>query len=189
MAEQRAKRTKNQRSEWSKFEQEEACRVREGKQQGHVRTHSGRLPLTLPAAMSTHSFSPDVRKLESLGQEGSKVAWSGFSRSLVLERGPPEFVDFRLVCVCFNGRNVRKALCGAKKPRGDEDNTYSGEINVKVSDFTKLVQNHLKWLAHSVCFLEKKARRVILCFSVQNDQVKKCETTGFEPGKSCPGFL
>ena len=27
-----------------------------------------------PAAMSTHSFSPDVRKLESLGQEGSKVA-------------------------------------------------------------------------------------------------------------------
>ena len=38
-------------------------------------------------------------------------------------------------------------------------------------------------------FLRKKARRKILCFSVQTDQVKKCETTGFEPGKSCPGFL
>ena len=38
------------------------------------------------------------------------------------------------------------------KTREDEDNTYGGEINVKVSDFTKLVQNHLKWLAHSVRF-------------------------------------
>ena len=26
-----------------------------------------------PAAMSTHSFSPVIRKLDSLGQEGSKV--------------------------------------------------------------------------------------------------------------------
>ena len=35
------------------------------------------------------------------------------------------------------------------KPRGDEDNTYHGEINARVSDFTKLVHNHLKWLPHS----------------------------------------
>ena len=63
-----------------------------------------------------------------------------------------QFADFCLFCVCFNGRSVGKALCGAKKPRGDEDNTYDGEINVKVSDFTKLVQNHLKWLSHSVLF-------------------------------------
>ena len=54
-----------------------------------------------------------------------------------------------------------------------------------MSDFTKLVQNHLKWLLHSVRFLEKMARRVILCVSVQNKmiRVKKCETAGLEPGK------
>ena len=28
-----------------------------------------------------------------------------------------------------------------------------------------------------------------LKFHSENDQVKKCEKTGFEPGKSCPGFL
>ena len=38
-------------------------------------------------------------------------------------------------------------------------------------------------------FLRKKARTVILNFSVQNDQGKKCETTGFEPGKFRPRFL
>ena len=80
------------------------------------RACSFRLSLPLPAAMSTHSFSLDVRKLESLGQEGSKVVWSSFSRSFVSEKGPPEFADFRLVYVCFNGRNVGKALCGAKNP-------------------------------------------------------------------------
>ena len=37
-------------------------------------------------------------------------------------------------------------------------------------------------------FLRQKARRVNLCFSVQNDQDKKCETLGFEQGKSCDGF-
>ena len=53
-------------------------------------------------------------------------------------------------CVCFNGKNVGKALCGAKKFSGDEDNTFGGEINVKVSDFTKLVEEHLEWLSDSV---------------------------------------
>ena len=38
-------------------------------------------------------------------------------------------------------------------------------------------------------FLRKKARRIILCFMYKMIRVKTCETTGFEPGKSCPGFL
>ena len=50
-------------------------------------------------AMSTHSFSMVIRKLDSLGHEGSKVAQSGYSHFLVLERGPPEFADFRLFCL------------------------------------------------------------------------------------------
>ena len=45
------------------------------------------------------------------------------------------------------------------KPRGVEDNTYNGEINVKVSDFTKLMENHLKWLSHSGSFLRKKKKQ------------------------------
>ena len=66
--------------------------------------------------MSTHSFFPVIPKLDSLGPEGSKVALGGCSRSLGLEKGLPEFADLRLFCVCFNGRNVGKALCGAKSP-------------------------------------------------------------------------
>ena len=73
------------------------------------------------------------------------------------------------------------------KPRGDKDNTYDGEINVKGSDFTKIVSLEVAFTLRS--FLRKKARRVILCFSIQNDQGKKCETTAFEPGKSGHGFL
>ena len=71
---------------------------------------------------------------------------------MVLENGPTEFAEFCLFCVCFNERNVGKSLFGAKNPHGDEDNTYDAEINVSVSDFSKLVQNHLKWLSQSVRF-------------------------------------
>ena len=49
-------------------------------------------------------------------QEGLKVTGSGCSRSLVLEKGLPEFANFRFFCVRFNGGNVGKALCGAKNP-------------------------------------------------------------------------
>ena len=81
----------------------------------------------------------------------------------------PTFVSF--VYVSMGGMSGKHSA--ELKRRGDEDNTGDGEINVKVSDFTKQVQNHLKWLSHSVRFWEKNARRVILCFSVQNDQGKK----------------
>ena len=70
-----------------------------------------------PRRWALTRFFPVIPKLDSLGQEGSKVAWSGCSRSLVLEKGLPEFADFHLFCVCFNERNVGKALCGAKNPR------------------------------------------------------------------------
>ena len=60
----------------------------------------------------------------------------------------PTFVSF--VHVSMEGMSGKHSA--ELKPRGDEDNTEDGEINVKVSDFTKLVQNHLKWLSHSVCF-------------------------------------
>ena len=52
----------------------------------------------------------------------------------------------------FQWEECRESTLRSYKPRGDEDNTEDGEINVKVSDFTKLVQNHLKWLSHSVRF-------------------------------------
>ena len=38
-------------------------------------------------------------------------------------------------------------------------------------------------------FLRTKARRVIYASLYKMIRVKKCETTRFEPGKSCPGFL
>ena len=114
MAEQRQennKRTKRKIEIWGR--RSLPCTMR---QTTRSRIQDGYL-CPCPAAMNTHSLSPVNRKLDSLGQEGSKVAWSGCSRSLVLEKGLPEFADFRLVCVCFNGRNVRKALCELKTPR------------------------------------------------------------------------
>ena len=122
--------------------------------------------------MSTHSFSPDVRKLESLGQEGSKVAWSGFSRSLVLEKGPPEFADFRLFYVCFNGRNVAgKHSAELKTPwrRGQHLRRWNQRQSER---FYQTSAESLEVACTLRSFLRKKARRVILCFSVQNDQVK-----------------
>ena len=60
----------------------------------------------------------------------------------------PTFVSF--VYVSMGGMSGKHSA--KLKPHGDEDNTYNGEINVKVSDFTKLVQNHLKCPSHSVRF-------------------------------------
>ena len=60
----------------------------------------------------------------------------------------PTFVSF--VYVSMGGMSGKHSA--ELKTRGDEDNTEDGEINVNVSDFTKLVQSHLKWLSHSVCF-------------------------------------
>ena len=74
----------------------------------------------------------------------------------------------------FQWDECRESTLRSYKPRGEEGSTYNGEINVKVSDFTKLVENHLKWLSHSVRFLrKKKSKKSILCFSVHNDQGKK----------------
>ena len=58
----------------------------------------------------------------------------------------PTFISF--VYVSMGGMSGKHSA--ELKPCGGEDNTYSGEINVKVSGFTKLVQNHLKRLLHSV---------------------------------------
>ena len=55
-----------------------------------------------------------------------------------------------------------------------------------MSDFTKLVQNSFHT---SFVFEKKKARRVIFASLYKMIRVKMCETTGFEAGKSCPGFL
>ena len=127
--------------------------------------------------MSTHSFSPVIRKLDSLGQEGSKVAWSGCSRSLVLEKGPPEFADFRLFLWMFQiWRNVKKALCGAKTPwRWGQHLRQWNQCQSERCTQTSAESLEVA-LPLSFVFLYKMIR------------VKKCETTGFEPGKSRPGF-
>ena len=114
---------------------------------------------------SPRTFANSVKVLGKKDRRSLEVAsavpwfWRKDRQSL------PTFVSFMYVSM---GGMLGKHSAELK-PHGDEDNTYGGEINVKVSDFTKLVQNHLKWLAHSVRFWEKKARRVILCFS---DHVK-----------------
>ena len=60
------------------------------------------------------------------------------------------FVSF--LYVLMRGMSAKHSSEIKLKPRGDEDNTYDGEINDKVSDYTKLVQNRLKCLSHFVRF-------------------------------------
>ena len=92
--------------------------------------------------------------LAVLGKENRRSLDVAVVVSLVLET--TRVSHFCLRCLCFNGRCVGKALRRAKKPRREEDNTY--EVKNRVSDFTKLVQNHLKWLSPSFfSFLSKKA--------------------------------
>ena len=101
----------------TKFQEEEACRVRLGKQQYPARglwTHSGRLSLT--AAMSTHSLSLVICNLESLGQEGSKVASSGCPFLGFGERPARVCRLSSLFCMFQWWGNVGKALCGTKNP-------------------------------------------------------------------------
>ena len=83
----------------------------------------------------------------------------------------------------FQREAVQKSTLRAKKPSGEEKNTYDGEINAKVSDSAKRMQNHLKWLSHNVCSFKIKHEEnfcVSLCKMIR---VKMCETTGFELGE------
>ena len=115
-----------------------------------------------PAAMSIHSLSPVIRKLDNLDQERSKVFGSGCSRSLVLEKGPPELEDFRLFCACFIENNVGKAFYVAKN-LAEMSQTNDGEINLKVSDFTKLVQKHLSSFPSPVVSEKKTSNFMLPC--------------------------
>ena len=125
-----------------------------------------------PATMSAHSFFPVISKLDSLGQEGSKVTWSGCSRSLVLEKGLPEFADFRLFVYVSMGGMSGKHSAELKTPRRWGQHLW--RWNQRQSErFYQTSAESLEVAFTLRLFLRKKARRVILCFSVQNDQGKK----------------
>ena len=155
--------------------------------------YSFRKAIFVPAAvMSTRSLYPVISKFYSLGQERSKVAGGGGSRSLVLEKGRPEFADFRLFCVCFIRRNVGKApwSAGLQTPR--RCGKHLRRWIQRQSERSYQTSSELLEVAFTLrSFLRKRARNwsVILCFSVRNDEDKKCKTTGFETGKCRPGFL
>ena len=67
----------------------------------------------------------------------------------------------------FQWEICRQTLSGDKTPAEmTTAPTAGGEINFKVIDFAKLVQNHLKWLSHSVRFLSKKSNNskfILVC--------------------------
>ena len=74
----------------------------------------------------------------------------------------PTFVSFGYVSM---GGMSGKHSAELKTPRRRGQHIRRW-INVKVSDFTKQLQNHLKWLSHSVCFLRKKNKKsnfMLLC--------------------------
>ena len=129
-----------------------------------------------PCAMTirTHSFSPVVCKLDSLGQEGSKVAWSACSRSLVLEKGPPEFDDFRFVCVCFNGINLGKALWGPKTAAERRTTPTTVISTSKWAILPNLCRITLSgfYINTQFVFENTKSKKNNLCFSVQKDHGK-----------------
>ena len=111
-------------------------------------------------------FSRSFPNWTVLGKKESKVAWSGCSRSLVLEKGVPEFADFLLLCVCFNGRNVGKALCGAKNPA----EMRTTPTTVKSTSKWAILPNYCRitWSGlHSPFVFEKKKSKksnfVLLC--------------------------
>ena len=59
-----------------------------------------------------------------------------------------------------------------------------------LSDNTKIVQNHLKWLSHSVLRVLRKKQEEGFCACLYKMiRVKEWETTRLQPGKSHPGFL
>ena len=111
-----AQRTTNQRSERSKFGEGEACRVRWGKQQGLARTHLRRLSLPLPRGDEHSPVYPGHSQTSQSWERRIEGRLQWLQPFLGFGERPQEFADFRLFCVCFNGRKVGKALCGAKNP-------------------------------------------------------------------------
>ena len=143
--------------------------MRCGKQQGPVRTHSRGHSLPLPCGDEhSHTFPGHSKiKLTVLGKKDR--------RSLEVAAAVPWFLrkdrklaDSRPFCVCSNGRYVGKALCGAKSPV--ETRTTLTTVNQRQSErFYQTSAESLEVALTLSSFLRKKATRVILCFSVQND--------------------
>ena len=147
------------------------------KTRSHVYSFSKAIFSPAPQRWSLTRFPRSFGNLTVLGRKDRRsLEVAAAVPSFWKNDGPslPTFVSF--VYVSMRGMLGKHSAGKKKTPRRRGQHLHDGEINVKESDFTKLVQNHLKWLSHSVRFWEKEKQEEQFYDSLYKIiSVKKCE--------------